>query len=269
MRAVSSDPSRRSSERSGRASLSVALRGAPLAVADADGRVEVFDSRSQQRIGRIPLARRPPGRGRAVAGRGHAGGRDDRGRPRFLDRARRAAAGRAATGRRRSRTALTFSPDGRWLSTGGGDNVLRLWDARRRIQIGTLERSVADVSFSPDGETLAVTLREENFDGGLEILAVPSLEVVRTVPAPPGTVGRFSRDGDRVRVRRSSGSRVDLRHADVAGRRAAAPRPRRRRGGGHQPGRAAAGHDIARRDGAAVGPRGAARRRRPPAQRLR
>ena len=90
---------------------------------------------------------------------------------------------------------MTFSPDRRWLSTSGGNNVLRLWDARRRIQIGTLERSVADVSFSADGETLAVTLREENFDGGLEILAVPSLEIVRTVPAPPGTVGRFSRDG--------------------------------------------------------------------------
>ena len=90
---------------------------------------------------------------------------------------------------------VTFSPDGRWLTIGGEDNVLRLWDARRRVQIGTVERGVADVSFSPDAKTLAVTLREENFDGGLEILAVPSLEVIRTVSAPPGTVGRFSRDG--------------------------------------------------------------------------
>ena len=175
--------------------LSVAVRGAPIAVADADGHVELFDGRSLRRIGRIPL---PGGRKggvalspdggtlAAVTTEGVLGFWAVRSGRRLGDL--QPAGGGSADG-------FTFSPDGRWLTASGGGNLLRLWDARRRVSVGTLERSVADVSFSRDGTTLALTLREENFNGGLEILAVPSLEVIRTVPAPPGTVGRFSRDG--------------------------------------------------------------------------
>ena len=118
------------------------------------------------------------------------------GRLGFWDVRTPAPLGALQTGTRASRpTALAFSRDGRWLASGGGGNILRLWDARRRITVETLERGVADLSFSRDGATLAATLREENFNGGLEILSVPDLELVRTLPAPPGTVGRFSPDG--------------------------------------------------------------------------
>ncbi len=73
--------------------------------------------------------------------------------------------------------------------------MLRLWDARRRTTADTTSRGARDLSFSPDGRTLAVTLRDENFNGGLEILSVPDLELVRTVRAPIGLTARFSRDG--------------------------------------------------------------------------
>ena len=81
------------------------------------------------------------------------------------------------------------------LASGGGGNILRLWDVRRRATTETLERGVADLSFSSDGKLLAATLREQNFSGGLELLSVPELDVVRTVPMPVGSLGRFSPDG--------------------------------------------------------------------------
>ena len=51
------------------------------------------------------------------------------------------------------------------------------------------------MSFGPDSAMVAVTLEEENFNGGLELLSVPGLELISTVRVPPGTLGRFSRDG--------------------------------------------------------------------------
>jgi WD40 repeat protein len=64
---------------------------------------------------------------------------------------------------------------------------VRLWDARR----GT---SVADLSLNNDGTLLAAALHEANFSGGLELYSVPELELIRTVRAPVGTLGRFSAD---------------------------------------------------------------------------
>jgi WD40 repeat protein len=91
--------------------------------------------------------------------------------------------------------ALTFSADGRWLASGGGGSIVHLWDARRRTTVETLGRTVADLSLNNDGTMLAATLREANFNGGLELYSVPDLELIRTVRVPTGTLGRFSADG--------------------------------------------------------------------------
>ncbi|GAA3039248.1 WD40 repeat domain-containing serine/threonine protein kinase [Streptosporangium longisporum] len=55
--------------------------------------------------------------------------------------------------------AVTFSPDGKTLASGGGDGSVILWNAETRKPIGKPltghTRAVESVAFSPDGKTLA------------------------------------------------------------------------------------------------------------------
>lgn len=58
-------------------------------------------------------------------------------------------------------TAVAFSPNGKWLVTGDGEAVVKVWDAQRGICISEMERdetkndSVSHLVFSPDSRHLA------------------------------------------------------------------------------------------------------------------
>ncbi len=54
-------------------------------------------------------------------------------------------------------SSLAYSPDGRYLASGGGDEVVHLWDVATKTKLRTLPGSYLDshVRFSPDGRLLA------------------------------------------------------------------------------------------------------------------
>ena len=62
-------------------------------------------------------------------------------------------------------SAVSFSPNGKWLATGDGDGLVKVWDVQRGICISEMERDEAEkpyhtVSrfvFSPDSQRLAVS----------------------------------------------------------------------------------------------------------------
>ena len=61
-------------------------------------------------------------------------------------------------------SAVSFSPDGKLLASGGGDNTVKLWDVATGKEIKTLSghtNEVWGVSFSPDGKLLASGSRDK------------------------------------------------------------------------------------------------------------
>ncbi len=175
--------------------LTTAARGARLAVIDAQGFVDVFDTDTLRRVARVR-----PRRGRAVRAAlapvsGTLAITTDDGELELWDPRTQRPLREPQVAHAHAPLATTFSPDGRWLAT-ADDPILRLWDARRGTTTESLVLGpVADLSFSPDGTTLAATHLNRNFSGGLEIRSVPDLRLIRTVPMPIGTIGRFTPDG--------------------------------------------------------------------------
>ncbi len=101
--------------------------------------------------------------------------------------------------------AVAFSPDGKWLASGGGDSNVKLWETDTWQLQNTLDqgqgRSVYSVAFSPDGLTLAASCKSQTVLGPPARLWDVASGAEK--PAPPGqhwgvpTVA-FSSDGQRM-----------------------------------------------------------------------
>ena len=173
--------------------LGVTADGSRFAVVAAGG-VDLFDVRTLRRTGRFR-----PARGRAVGVALAPDGKalamtTDSGMLELWDPRARRRLVKPQIAHAYAPNALTFSGDGRWLATGDG-SIVRLWDVRRRTTAGSFVHGGSNLSLSPDGTMLAVTALNDRVKGGLEIRSVPNLEVLRTLPLPAGTIGRFAPDG--------------------------------------------------------------------------
>jgi WD40 repeat protein len=143
--------------------------GEQLLAASVGHTVNVWDAKSGQEVRRFSYT--PSGRGDSIAlspdGKHLACASEDADTYQPIVRIYDVTSGREAlrlTGYANRVMGLVYSPDGKRLATGGGDETLKVWDVTTGQEILTLAghgNPVTGVAFSPDGRLLASSSRSE------------------------------------------------------------------------------------------------------------
>jgi WD40 repeat protein len=99
------------------------------------------------------------------------------------------------TGHRHQLWAVSFSPSGSLLASGGADSAVRLWDPGKGTLVQTLEQpaGTTDLAFSPNGQRMVTS----SYDAVIRLWDLQARRVVKEFRGHAGTVWSvvFSPDG--------------------------------------------------------------------------
>ena len=173
--------------------------GDTIVVGQAEGHVNLIDTRTLRPVARILSSNHPD---LAPSARFTPDGRtivtdDATGSLVFFDARTRARLGRPLKVSDQAVWPPQFSAYGRWMAVTGQDTVVRLFDARRRTLVREVhyDQLPRDMALRPDGQVLAVPATWGPGEGYVDILSVPSLRRITRIPMPYGRWSRFSPDG--------------------------------------------------------------------------
>lgn len=101
-------------------------------------------------------------------------------------------------------TAIAYSPDGKFLISGGANSVARVWDVENAKESMKLDVPIgkssteflSDINYSPDGKTIAIAARTGLFSGDVtKLLEAGTGHEIRTISGAFGGALSFSSDG--------------------------------------------------------------------------
>lgn len=98
---------------------------------------------------------------------------------------------------------VAFSPDGRYVATGGGENVIRIWDVETGFNKAVTYNSglVTSLTFSPDSKSLVGAVFFENGGAEIRLWDLPNQrEETLLTPRSLATMVAFSPDGEKLAV---------------------------------------------------------------------